>query len=315
MAEASSNHRKWLIAGAKVALFALVAWGIWRTTASAFAELREKHWSPAELNPGWLVACGLLYLASLAPSGLFWRRLLIAMGQSPGRFETLRAYYIGHLGKYVPSKALVIVLRAGLIRSNRVDTTLAAVSIFYETFTMMAVGAMVAGAVIVVMFRHQTTLALIAAGMAVMAGLPVLPPVFQRLARLAGIGRKDPTVTAKLAQVSYGTVAGGASGIALGWVLTGLSLWAALRAGGFASNEGTLHDMGLCVATAALAVVAGFLTLMPGGAGVREFVLIELLASPFGEAGALVSALVARLVWLVAELVISGILYMCGSRK
>jgi uncharacterized membrane protein YbhN (UPF0104 family) len=151
--------------------------------------------------------------------------------------------------------------------------------------------------------------------MALMAGVPVLPPVFQRLARLAGVGRKDPNVTARLAQVSYGTVATGSLGIALGWVLMGLSLWAALQAGGYASTEGIVHDMGLCVAAAALAVVAGFLALMPGGAGVREFVLIALLATPFTKEGALVSALVARLVWLVAELLISGILYMCGARK
>ena len=58
--------------------------------------------------------------------------------------ETTRAYYVGHLGKYVPGKALVVIIRTGLISGPRVDTTVAAVSIFIETLTMMAVGAFLA---------------------------------------------------------------------------------------------------------------------------------------------------------------------------
>ena len=307
--------RKLLILTAKVGLFALVVWGIWRTTASSIGELREQHWSPASLDIKWLAASAVLYLLSLVPPGLFWRRVLIAMGQEPGRFETVRAYIIGHLGKYVPGKALVIVLRAGLIRSSRVDTTVAAVSIFYETFAMMAIGAMVAGVVIAILFRQHTMLMLLAAGSAVFAGVPVWPPVFQRLARLFGVGRRNPSTLDKVSQLRSDTLIAGSLGLAFGWVLTGLALFATLRAGGYASADSTAHDVAVCIAAAALAIVAGFVSFIPGGAGVREFVLVELLAGPFGEAGALVSAVVARLLWLVAELVISVILYLCRSRQ
>ena len=40
---------------------------------------------------------------------------------------------------------MVIVLRTGLIRSQRVDTRLAVASVFLETLTMMAVGACIGG--------------------------------------------------------------------------------------------------------------------------------------------------------------------------
>ena len=63
-------------------------------------------------------------------------------------------------------------------------------------------------------------------------------------------------------------------------------------------------------ASVCLAVVAGFLSLIPGGLGVRELVLDELMAEPFGRTVALVSAVLLRLVWLMTELAISGILYV-----
>jgi len=53
---------------------------------------------------------------------------------------------------------------------------------------------------------------------------------------------------------------------------------------------------------------------MPGGAFVRELILAELMVPRFGDATALVSAVLLRLVWLVAELLISGILYYAFNR-
>lgn len=63
-----------------------------------------------------------------------------------------------------------------------------------------------------------------------------------------------------------------------------------------------------------LATVAGFLSFVPGGAVVREAVLTELMVPHLGDAVALLSAILLRLVWLVAELVISGILYIVARR-
>ena len=38
------------------------------------------------------------------------------VGQRPGGMATVRAYYIGQLGKYVPGKAWALLLRSVLIR-------------------------------------------------------------------------------------------------------------------------------------------------------------------------------------------------------
>ena len=95
----------------------------------------------------------------------------------------------------------------------------------------------------------------------------------------------------------------------LGWAILGLSFWAVLRAFG-AAGDNPVEQLHLHTAAVALATVAGFVSFVPGGAVVREAVLTELMVPYLGDAVALVGAILLRLVWLVSELVISGILYL-----
>jgi hypothetical protein len=159
--------------------------------------------------------------------------------------------------------------------------------------------------------------------MMVLAGLPTLPPVFSRLARLAGLGRSSPAIAEKLAGLRYRLLAGGWAAMTLGWLLMGASLWAVLRAMGpsgspahFAGTPGCpglWAQWHLDTAAVAVAVVGGFVSMIPGGLLVREAVLTGLLARQLGDpALALIAAAALRLVWLVAEVAISGILYPLG---
>ena len=103
--------------------------------------------------------------------GVFWHRILRALGQNVGFWTALRAFYIGHLGKYVPGKAMVVILRAGMIRGPGVDASLAVVSVFFETLTMMSVGALLAAGIVAVWFREQPLLLWASLGMLAVAGL------------------------------------------------------------------------------------------------------------------------------------------------
>ena len=305
-------RRPWLVV-VKLLVVVLIVWGIHRTIGRAIDDLNQVGWRPRNLDFPRLGWAGIVYLAGLAPSGVFWWLVLRKLGQHPRLLETLRAYFIGHLGKYVPGKALVVILRAGLIRSERVDTGVAAAAVFCETLTMMAVGAFVGGAVVLGLFRHEFWLAALAVGLMFAAGVPTVPPVFVRLARLAGVGKKSPEIVERLANLDYPTLGAGWGLNLLGWMFVGTSLWLTVQAAGFAHPDRLSHEWIVCTGAAALAVVAGFASLIPGGFGVRDAVLLVLLAPTFGQAGALVATVVARLVWLVAEIVISIILYLAGS--
>ena len=76
----SSRLKRSLVLALKLAVLALMAWGIHRTAYAALDELERKHWSPAQLRAPWLILAGVLYLAGMLPSGWFWYRLLHVLG-------------------------------------------------------------------------------------------------------------------------------------------------------------------------------------------------------------------------------------------
>jgi uncharacterized membrane protein YbhN (UPF0104 family) len=268
------------------------------------------------LEPFWLAVAGALYLAGLLPAGIFWHVTLRTLGQDARLPETLRAYFVGHLGKYVPGKAMVVVIRAGLIRSRRVDTGVAAVSVFLETLTMMAVGAFLAAAVMAFWFRGHVTLLWGAVVLMILSGLPTLPPVFKRLVRLVGVGKSDPNTRRHLEKLGLKTLILGWCLMILAWCLLGLSYWATLRAMAIPGLD-PIGQLPRYTASVALATVAGFLILvLPGGIGVREAALVELMlpylsrSVPHAELAAWASAALLRLVWLGAELAVAGVCYL-----
>ena len=210
----------------KLLIVAAVLWLVRGTIEQSWNYLVEH---PRRLFPQWLALSGGLYLLALLPEGVFWYWALKALGQDVGLLETLRAYYIGHLGKYVPGKAMVIVLRTGLIYSGRVDASIAVASVFLETLTMMAVGSCIAIPILATWFSQNRLFLAAAVGVAILAGLPTLPPVFSRLARWLGVGRLSPVAVEKLAGFEYRTLICGWAVMVLGWVVMGTSLWAMLR--------------------------------------------------------------------------------------
>ena len=226
-----------------------------RRLGTTCREHPEHLWA---IRPGWLLVSGLLYLVGILPEGLFWHRALRSLGQDVPLGRTLRAYYIGHLGKYVPGKAVVVVMRTGLVCGPGVDASIAAASVFLETLTMMAAGAFLAAVLLVVHDPWHSLLVLEAAGGGaaapaagrvrlrfrprfVAAGLAghdggdgaahaaagLFPP-----GRLVGVGRSDPAVAAKLAQFRYRTLLWGWVMMFVGWGFIGASLWATLKAVG-----------------------------------------------------------------------------------
>jgi glycosyltransferase 2 family protein len=304
----SSQGKRWLAVAIKLLIVALVVWFIRRSLVEAWDQL-GKH--PPHIDFVWLGVSGGFYLLGTLLCGIFWHRTLLALGQQVKLPQTLRAYFIGHLGKYVPGKAMVVILRAGLIRGQGINASLAAVSVFFETLTMMAVGAFLSAAILALWFREQTLWFWAAVAMLLVSGIPTLPPVFKRLVRLVGANRWNLASDAQLSGIGYRLTVVGWILTTFGWVLMGASLWAVLLAVGVDGDLfGQLH---LYTAAVSLATVAGFVSLVPGGAGVREAALAETLVLIIPQIGgglSLILAVLLRLTWLVAELLISGILYI-----
>ena len=156
--------------------------------------------------------------------------------------------------------------------------------------------------------RRWPWFVLLALFLAVCAGIPTYPPLFRRLLRILQVHRANPDIDKAIDGLNAKLMGLGWLAISLGWLFFGLSLWATMRSMG---AEPTPQDLPLLTAAVALAMVAGFLSLLPGGVGVRELVVIPLLEPQFGPVVAIVSAVLLRISWMAAEVIIAAVLYFC----
>jgi uncharacterized membrane protein YbhN (UPF0104 family) len=305
----------------RIAVLVVVCIGVSGTVRHALAKLGEHEW---QLKPAWLVVSGAAYLLGMAPMCWFWRRTLVAIGYQPPFMATMRAYYFGQLGKYVPGKAMVIILRVAAMRRWAPSMRLVIVSVFFETLTVMAVGASLAFLISALVLKLDAYISLIALGMACAAGGPTLPPVLQWFGRIGadrfarddkGKSQADDSldVRARLRGITFRVLGTGWISATIGWLLFATSLWGTLRGIGV-DGVRLVANMPELITAVAFAVVAGFLSMLPGGLVVRDAVLMQLLAPICGEANALVAAVLMRLVWLVSEVLACGILYI-GARS
>jgi uncharacterized membrane protein YbhN (UPF0104 family) len=308
-------------------------------------ELWEYVWVHG-IHAGWLVLAGVLYLLWFAGSTTYWRALLASFGLRPPLLAAVRAYYIGQLGKYIPGKAMALLLRANLIFPFGVGRGMASLTAFYEVLTTMATGALLA-LVLLAVFGTDTTqpvtwdsivqtvnLEEVPTGSVVdrkiLVGLcafflcgyggPILPPVFNRVVHYVSLPFRDrdtPTPRFRLTVLLQGV------GLTLlGWLFLGGSLLAVVHA--VCAPElawpAEAEMAGRVIGVMAVAWFAGFVVLnAPGGLGAREYLIVlfltpELLAATDNQTDkahtlAVLVAIVMRLVSVAAELLASACLY------
>ena len=254
----------------------------------------------------WFILSMVLYLVGLTCQGIFFQRILMRGTTPVGLIPSVRAYLIGHLGKYVPGKAMVVLVRVGLIVPFGARASTAAIATFYETLVMMASGSLLA------LLGFLCSTPWNGLGLAASLGFLglflaiVIPPVFPRVTRwfsspFPAVGTDAiPRIDSRL------LLEGLALGLA-GWILLGLSQIAVMATLGLGATCGKAWP--LTLAGVSLATVAGFtVAVLPGGLGIREWVLLTTITPSHGRDVAVVSALLLRLSWLLAELLAAGAL-------
>jgi hypothetical protein len=267
-----------------------------------------------------LVPAGLLYLLAHCCWGSFWVRLLWEQRIPVTLYTGLRSYFVSQLGKYVPGKAWVIVMRVGMLGAP--GTRLAVgMTATYETLTNMAAGTLLG----IVLLPYLGVLpAVVSTNTGWFFGIAVLPLLLAVLNKLAVrvAARRGPDAPA-LPSPSLLLLAQGLLHGVCGWCLLGLSLGLVIRAVVPDPPTWTATIYLGDLAAVALSYVLGFVVLFaPGGLGVRELVLQHALIRQFASVAdesaaaglAVVVALVLRLVWTIAELVLAGALWMRKGR-
>jgi glycosyltransferase 2 family protein len=303
----------------KAILTVLVLAFVARHVARTWRDLLDRG-QTLRLDGAWVAVAVVLYLAGLTAFGVYFWRIMKA-GPTPTQLApALRAYLISHLGKYVPGKAMVVVMRAGLVVPFGARPATAAFATLYETLVMMAAGGLTAGLgfaigsgpsakVPVPLFggrEIEAPLAWMGFGLGLAFLVVVWPSVFPRLAGLARMPLPNVGPDA-LPRFSGRLLVEGLAWSLLGWVLLGLSQVAVIR--GLTTGGLPISSWPLVIASVALATVAGFVVpIAPGGLGVREWVLWTALASALDRDLAVVAALVLRLAWVVGEVLAAAVL-------
>lgn len=282
----------------------LVAVAVVYTAISSANQIQAVDFRLGGLNYPLLALAMAAYIAALMLACLFWKRVLVDFGCRPSCRRTLVAFFLSQLGKYVPGKAMVVVIRTDVIRDQKTAIGPAAASVFVETLTWVFVGSVIASILIAIRFSEQRALQWTAIGLAVAFGLLTWPPVFRLIAgRLTGGAGSESISSFRFPTMIFGWCV-----MTVAWLLNGLSLWLVLACLPGVKIE--LSDFPLALACVSLSTVAGFVSMIPGGIGVRELVMIPLLAPRFETGIAIIAAILIRIVWMSAELLCSGIIYL-----
>lgn len=304
---------KW---GLFLIVLAFVAWHGWNLWNQFDAEPARMHW-------GWIALATAASIVAWAPSVWYWRWIMIGLGAAAPWARVVRAYYCGNLGKYLPGKAAVIVIRAALLKSSGVPATTAGLAVTQETLTCMWAGGISALILSATLAQHLpgwaaghadpplVRLALLAC--AAGGGAAVLVTLLHSHRFLHGVfaGASESTVNnivhPGVLKSLRMTLTGGT--VFLGWWwFHGLTLGLTIR--GVIGDRADWSDWPFWTGTAAVAMVGGFVAVFaPGGLGVREGLAIELLEHQLGPREAVLVTVLWRGTSLVGEILAAGALY------
>jgi uncharacterized membrane protein YbhN (UPF0104 family) len=283
-----STARRWLWVVQGLVTLAVVAF-VGRALARNWDQFRSLHVT-LTIGPGWIAGSVLMVLLTYAMQVESWRRILAGWGQGLTFRAAARVWSLANLGRYVPGKVWSVAGLVVLARQAGVEAGPAAASAFVLQAISLGTGVAVVAAVAP---GSAPPLRLAAAGVAAILTIAVLvwPRTARRLGRLVD-------ATAPLEPLRPAAVLAGAALTVLSWGTYGAAFWMLAR--------GLVPDTPLPLTAAigafTLGYILGLLALFaPGGVGVRELVLIGLLAPFLGSGGAVAVSVASRLVLTVLE--------------
>jgi glycosyltransferase 2 family protein len=286
-------------------------------------------WASVSPGVGWLFAAGLVYLIAYTVWGLYYVVLLNDQGAHAPAATGLRAYFISQMGKYVPGKILVIVIRVGMLKGIGITRTAVAITAMYESLVWVGAGAVVG----IVLLPDSLWQGLQSEAASRGNALPdihrawLILPVALAPIGLVGLNRfvnrvnrwRKGVDAKQLPRVQLHMVVFGLVFDALGWFILGGCLMLVLL--GLQRNTPlTVDEYWNLVSINGIAYVLGFIAFfMPAGIGVRDMALQILLAvelkarltldAATADGLAAMLAVWFRLLGTTAELLMAGLLY------
>jgi uncharacterized membrane protein YbhN (UPF0104 family) len=269
----------------------------------SYAIVRDWHRiGPALSRIGLPVSLASLAITLLAliASMWTWRVLLAGLGSPLSFGVAARVMFVGQLGKYLPGSVWPVLAQMELATEHGVPRARTATASLLNM--PVAILSALLAALVTLPFTGGSTgyLWFIAAAPLLLACLHprVLNYLIDRMFKLAKRPLLEQPLTGRVIAVS-------ASWSFLSWLLYGAAVWL------LAIRVGVPADVGypLSVGAFALGFAIGFVIILaPAGAGIREVVMVAILAHPVGVLAPTVGAvvLVWRAVTVVGDVMVAG---------
>lgn len=248
----------------------------------------------------------LIGMLALMPPYLGWHAILKDFGQSVPWHFTMYAYFLGHLGKYVPGKAMAVLLRVAELHRHKGSMSAGGLSVLIETLIGFASGGIL-GALLLQGIDSPRWLqwsAILGIPLASLSLLPysyrwILGPMIRtRIGKgfESFLGAIDATMMLRTGALAWA-----------GWMLQGTALWCVLESlvgihPELTTDRSRWYVWMVCVASMSLGGLAGFLSMLPGGALARELASVGILLSIIPQPIALIATVLVRLTSMLAEL-------------
>jgi uncharacterized membrane protein YbhN (UPF0104 family) len=305
---------KW---GMFLLVLAFVTWDGWKLWSEFDPVATPLRW-------GWLVLAAVISQLAWLPSMWYWRELMSLLG-SPAPWSMVnRAYFCGTLGKYLPGKGAAIVIRSAMLQDCGVPGATAGLSVVVETLTYVWVGTLLALLLFPTLAPHLPQWIVDWAGepglrwgmtaAVACGGLVAFVAMMQSHGLLTNVFRKAAVVARPAARPTLGITLAGVIGFLASWWMQGLTLGLTIRA--VSAKPWNWNDWPFWTGTVAVALVGGFLAVFaPGGLGVREGLLMEMLERQLAPREAVLVALLLRGVSLAGEILAACALYWGVSEQ
>ncbi|MPV38968.1 lysylphosphatidylglycerol synthase domain-containing protein [Georgenia subflava] len=252
----------------------------------------------AEIPLGAAVASVVAAALAVSISGQQQRSILAALGHRLPLRPWMRVFYLAQLGKYVPGTAWAYVAQMELGRKKGIDRASSVLAILLgaglTVLLALVAGLLVLGAPSLSWLPVAAQVAVVVLAAAAVLVLAVRPGV------VGAVTRRVPALASRLGEVfpAAGSLRPAIGWSAAAWGAYGVHLWLLAAPTGLTGADG----LRLAVGGFAIAWVCGFLAvLVPAGVGVREAVLVGLLAGSIGSGPALAVAVLSRFLIIAAE--------------
>ena len=291
--------------GLTLVFIGFAAWFLWRQWTQAGAD--DYHF---RFDLPWLLAASALVLLAFLILIETWRQVLGHLGARIPFGPAARVWFASNLGKYVPGKIWQLSAMTLMVGEYGASVAVAGASAVVMTIANIATGFAVvlltSTSTVRQLAGSATAVAVVTFALVlVLAAAPLLARQWNRFAER--IGREQLSVRIPLSVVWISML-----GTAVSWMLYGFAFQFFVR-----SLIGPTDAPWEAFITAnAAAYLVGYLTLIPGGIGVREVVLSSILV-PLRIATAPQAAVItiASRLWLTVLEVLPAVVALVQSRR